>query len=183
MLRSVLLSTLLLACAPKRVELRYRTDEALNRDADGKAQPLLVGLYPLSGTPAQLQDALRGARCGLLRDEAAVVALAGEALVATPPPLSAVPSLPEWQIVTFDRPKEARYLLMVPFQDRKCDAGEAETDWALVRLTRFRRTVWLDMNQRSLTLADGEHTPNGTAIRQIGCVEGEANASKVPTCR
>lgn len=181
-MRSVLLSLLLLACAPRRIEIRYRTDPLLGAREAHNARPVLVGLYPLKYVPANLPEAA----CSVTEAEATIEEAWSDALAGELSPLSAIPGQSAGTLV-FDLPKDARWLLLVPYYQYKCSLvapGQPDDvdEWAVVRLPRTQRPVWLEMRQYQLVLPWESTSPNGTLRRQRGCVENEASHVYWPWC-
>ena len=146
----LLLPLLLTACAPRKVELHYRAAPVLNARTPEASQPVLIGLYPLKYIPSDLADS----SCTSVERPDRVAATWKDALAGDVPPISATPGTAHGRYA-FDRSKDAKYLLVVPFFEGKCRRDLDVDTWAVVRVSPVHRKVWLRLEGYKLALPTG----------------------------
>lgn len=176
---SVVLPLALAACAPRKVELHYRAAPVLNALPTEPTQPVLIGLYPLQYIPSDLADSA----CASFERPERVVAAWEDALAGEVPPISATPDTPHGRFA-FDRSKDAKYLLIVPFYEGKC-RGDLDVDaWAVVRVSPVQRKVWLRLEGYKVSLPAGRLPDDASGRwKERGCVEGVRAGAAWSWCR
>jgi hypothetical protein len=169
----------LVGCAPRKVELHYRAAPVLNSRTPEGAQPVLIGLYPLMYVPSDLADSA----CTSFERPERVATQFKDALAGEVAPISATPGTAHDRF-SFDRSKDAKFLLIVPFYEGKCQRDIDADTWAVVRLSPVHRKVWLRLEGYKITLpmaplpqdADGHW-------KERGCVEGVRVGTTWSWCR
>lgn len=166
---TALLISMCLAGCKKYYNLNYRTSVDLNAAANTPGQPVLVGLYPLTGLP----EGLTTAACSSFTSDEATRDLVKDVLAYDVPPVSFTPN--ERSVARLPRVKGARWLFVVPFFEDKCTRRGDQ--WALLR-------VWPTTRSRSVTMSSyqialpWEKRP----WRQRGCVDGRGHHVSWSVC-
>jgi len=161
----VLLLALSLVGCQKPRQLNYSTAENLNAMNTEPGQPVMLGLYQLSGRP----DGIADQNCKSLKDHEATLSLLENWLVPSAEQLSVTPNTARAH--TMKRLEDARWLLVVPYY-QQCDPNEVSS-WALIRLRRGKRELYIDLNSYQLSLPWERRLPRGRARRQRGNIDGE----------
>lgn len=178
-LRTLLFPLLLAACAPRKVELHYRAAPVLNARSPESSQPVLIGLYPLKYIPSDLADS----SCASVERPERVSATWRDALAGDVPPISATPGTAHGRF-SFDRSKDAKYLLIVPFFEGKCRRDLDVDTWAVVRVSPVQRKVWIRLEGYKLILPTGRLAEDASGRwKERGCVEGVRAGAAWSWCR
>ena len=164
----LLLLSLFVGCAPRKVELHYRAASVLNARTPDGSQPVLIGLYPLTSIPSDLAYS----ECASVERPDQVSGKWGNFLAGEVAPISVTPGT-TYESFVFDRNKDAKFLLIVPFYEGKCQRDIDADHWAVVRLSPVHREVWLRLEEYKVILPVGP-LPDDVPGRwkERGCVEG-----------
>lgn len=165
---ALLLLMLQVTACKKHFKLYYDAEADLNSSAGSSiGQPVMVGLFPLSQPP----DGLVGAPCDAFTTSASAADLVKDVSVGPQINVSLTPATSD--VLKIQRTRGARWLLVVPFWERKCSAEE--TRWVLLRVSPVTTRRYLSVRASRLELPWAESGSADPRRRQRGCVDGNAN--------